>query len=204
MRSNLLSLQNISRQVSLTQNKLATGNKVNSAIDNPGSYYTARALNNRADDLNTLLDSMGQAVATIKAANEGIEAATGLLEQLRAVTEQTLTEAEMVPRSNCAKLEDNSAELIAQGYTAITADMTAAEINDILAVDNAKVVLTEDIKLDRLYIRGKNVTVNGGGHDLDFFGLYSYSAGTTVENIKINNTKSTTQTVSNNTLITSF
>ena len=188
MRSNLLSLQNISRQVSLTQNKLATGNKVNSAIDNPGSYYTARALNNRADDLNTLLDSMGQAVATIKAANEGIEAATGLLEQLRAVTEQTLTEAEMVPRSNCAKLEDNSAELIAQGYTAITADMTAAEINDILAVDNAKVVLTEDIKLDRLYIRGKNVTVNGGGHDLDFFGLYSYSAGTTVENIKINNT----------------
>ena len=60
MRSNLLSLQNISGQVSSTQNKLATGNKVNSAIDNPSSYYTARSLNNRADDLNALLDSMGK------------------------------------------------------------------------------------------------------------------------------------------------
>ncbi len=49
MRSNLLSLQNISRQVSSTQNKLATGNKVNSAIDNPSSYYAARSLTNRAN-----------------------------------------------------------------------------------------------------------------------------------------------------------
>ena len=64
MRSNLLSLQNISRQVSSTQNKLATGNKVNSAIDNPSSYYTARSLTNRANDLDSLLDSMGQAGRT--------------------------------------------------------------------------------------------------------------------------------------------
>ena len=189
MRSNLLSLQNISRQVSSAQNKLATGNKVNSAIDNPSSYYTARSLNNRADDLNALLDSMGQAVSTIKAATEGIEAATGLLEQLRAVTEQTLTEAEMVPVSNCAQFEDNSAELIAQGYIAITKDMTVAEIQAILDTDNAKVVLTEDINLSStISTHGKNITINGGGHTLTFKGLYSYSEGTTVENVKINNT----------------
>ena len=189
MRSNLLSLQNISRQVGSTQNKLATGNKVNSAIDNPSSYYTARSLNNCADDLNALLDSMGQAVSTIKAATEGIEAATGLLEQLRAVTEQTLTEAEMVPVSNCAKLENNVAALLAEGYTAITADMTTTEINAILAVDNAKVVLTEDISLNtQITANGKNITINGGGHTLSTAGIYSYGAGTTIENVKINNT----------------
>ncbi len=186
MRSNLLSLQNISRQVSSTQNKLATGNKVNSAIDNPSSYYTARSLNNRADDLNALLDSMGQAVSTIKAATEGIEAAAGLLEQLRAVTEQTLTEAEMVPVSDCAKLENNVAALLAEGYTAITADMTIAEINAILAVDNAKVVLTEDISLNNnIMVNGKNITINGGGYTLSCYGIYIYSRGVTVENMQI-------------------
>ncbi len=90
MRSNLLSLQNISGQVSSTQNKLATGNKVNSAIDNPSSYYTALSLNNRADDLNALLDSMGQAVSTIKAATTALESATEFLEQAKAVANQAL------------------------------------------------------------------------------------------------------------------
>ena len=195
MRSNLLSLQNISRQVGATQNKLATGNKVNSAIDNPSSFYTARALNNRADDLNALLDSMGQAVSTIKAATTGIETAAGLLEQMRAVTEQTLTEAAMVPVSDVSQLENNVAALLADGYTAITADMTAAEIKAILDVDNAKVVLTEDIKLNTsLSVNGKNITINGGGHTLSFTGLYSYGAGTTVENVKIDNTSGANST----------
>ena len=93
MRSNLLSLQNISGQVSSTQNKLATGNKVNSAIDNPSSYYTALSLNNRADDLNALLDSMSQAVSTIKAATTALESATEFLEQAKAVANQALEQA---------------------------------------------------------------------------------------------------------------
>ena len=90
MRSNLLSLQNISRQVDSTQNKLSTGKKVNSAIDNPSSYYTARSLTNRASDLDALLDSMGQAVSTIKAATEALESATDFLEQAKAVATQAL------------------------------------------------------------------------------------------------------------------
>ena len=97
MRSNLLSLQNISGQVSFTQNKLATGNKVNSAIDNPSSYYTARALNHRADDLNTLLDSMGQAVSTIKAATTALDAGADFLEQASAIATQALETAKDIP-----------------------------------------------------------------------------------------------------------
>ena len=96
MRSNLLSLQNISRQVDATQNRLSTGKKVNSAIDNPSSYYTARSLSNRASDLDALLDSMGQAVSTIKAATTSLETAAGFLEQASAVATQALEEAKSV------------------------------------------------------------------------------------------------------------
>ena len=90
MRSNLLSLQNISGQVSLTQNRLATGLKVNSAIDNPSSFYTAKSLNNRATDLSTLLDSMEQAVSTVKAANTALEAGSELLAHAAALANSTL------------------------------------------------------------------------------------------------------------------
>ncbi len=109
MRSNLLSLQNISGQVSSTQNKLATGNKVNSAIDNPSSYYTALSLNNRADDLNALLDSMGQAVSTIKAATTALESAAGFLEQASAVATQALETAKIPSKSWFASQEDVAA-----------------------------------------------------------------------------------------------
>ncbi len=91
MRSNLLSLQNISKQQDQTQLRLSTGLKVNSAIDNPSSYYAAQSLSNRAGDLRSLLDSMGQGIQTIKAANEGIETAGELLEQMAAVSEQAST-----------------------------------------------------------------------------------------------------------------
>ena len=67
MRTNLSSLRNIALQMSRTQNILSTGMKVNSAIDNASSYYQARALTNRAADLNNLLDSMGQGIQTIQA-----------------------------------------------------------------------------------------------------------------------------------------
>ncbi len=85
MRSNLLSLQNIARQQDIVQNRLATGLKVSSAIDNPSSYYTASSLNNRAADLTALLDAMSQGVQTIKAASEAIDSGTKFLEQAKAV-----------------------------------------------------------------------------------------------------------------------
>ena len=85
MRSNLLSLQQTQSLMDTTQERLSTGKKVNSAIDNPSSYYTAQSLTNRASDLSSLLDSMGQAVQTIQAANEGIEAITEFASQAKAI-----------------------------------------------------------------------------------------------------------------------
>ena len=85
MRSNLLSLQQTQDLMDMTQERLSTGKKVNSAIDNPSSYYTAQSSTNRASDLNALLDSMGQGIQTIQAANEGIEAITEFVQQAKAI-----------------------------------------------------------------------------------------------------------------------
>ena len=89
MQASLLSLQQISKQQDQTQLRLSTGLKVNSAIDNPSSYYTAQSLTNRVDDLSALLDAMGQGIQTIKAANEGIEKAQDLIEQMKSIAERT-------------------------------------------------------------------------------------------------------------------
>lgn len=85
MRSNLASLKAIQGQMDTTQTRLSTGKKVNSAIDNASSFYQARSLTNRAADLDGLLDSMGQGVQTIQAANEGIEAITSFIDQAKSV-----------------------------------------------------------------------------------------------------------------------
>src|SRR6478609_2579008 len=75
VRQNLLSLQSTADLLSTTQNRLATGNKVNSALDNPTNFFTAQSLNNRASDINNLLDGIGNGVQIIQAANTGITSA---------------------------------------------------------------------------------------------------------------------------------
>ena len=93
MRSNLLSLQQTQSLMDTTQERLSTGKKVNSAIDNPSSYYAAQSLTNRASDLSALLDSMGQAIQTIQAADEGIKTITEFAEQAKAVANSARDEA---------------------------------------------------------------------------------------------------------------
>ena len=88
VRSNLLSLQNTASLLDTTQTRLATGNKVNSALDNPTSYFTAASLNARASDLGNLLDSVSNAVQTIQAANDGITSITKLVESAQSTANQ--------------------------------------------------------------------------------------------------------------------
>lgn len=90
VRQNLLSLQSTADLMSKTQNRLATGLKVNSALDNPNSFFTASSLNNRAADLSGLLDDMGQNVQTLKAADEGIQSITKLVEAAKGKANQAL------------------------------------------------------------------------------------------------------------------
>ena len=88
IRQNLLSLQHTSADLTTTQEQLATGKKVNSAFDNPTSYFTSQSLTNRANDLSALLDQIGQAQQTLNAANDGLTGLTSLLEQALSTAQQ--------------------------------------------------------------------------------------------------------------------
>ena len=107
MRSNLLSLQQTQSLMDTTQNRLSTGLKVNSALDNPSAFFTASALNNRASDLNSLLDDIGQGIQTLKTADQGIKALTDLAEQAKGLANQALSESDTTTRSQLASSFDD-------------------------------------------------------------------------------------------------
>jgi flagellin len=88
VRSNLLQLQQTSDLITQTQNRLSTGKKVNSALDNAINFFTAQGLDTRANNLNSLLDSMSNGISTIQAANNGITAITKLVQAAQALVSQ--------------------------------------------------------------------------------------------------------------------
>jgi flagellin-like hook-associated protein FlgL len=88
VRQNLLSLQSTASLLSSTQENLATGKKVNSAADNPSNFFTSQSLNNRASDLSSLLDSIGQAQQTINQAESGITSLTNLVQSAKSLATQ--------------------------------------------------------------------------------------------------------------------
>ncbi|MCA1298843.1 flagellin N-terminal helical domain-containing protein [Stappia indica] len=90
VRQNLLTLQNTADMMATTQNRLATGKKVNSALDNPTNFFTAQALSARANDLDALLDGISNAIKTIEAADNGITAITKLVESAQSTARQAL------------------------------------------------------------------------------------------------------------------
>jgi flagellin-like hook-associated protein FlgL len=93
VRSNLLSLQDTAALMNTTQNRLATGKAVNSALDNPLNFFTSSSLGARASDLSGLLDNMSNGIQTIQTANNGLTAITGLIQQLQATVAQARSDA---------------------------------------------------------------------------------------------------------------
>ena len=90
VRQNLLSLQSTADLLATTQNRLATGKKVNTALDNPTNFFTAASLDNRASDINNLLDGIGNGVQVLQAANTGITSLTKLVDSAKSVANQAL------------------------------------------------------------------------------------------------------------------
>jgi flagellin-like hook-associated protein FlgL len=90
VRQNLLSLQSTADLLSTTQNRLATGKKVNTALDNPTNYFTAASLDSRASDINNLLDGIGNGVQVLQAANTGISSLQKLIDSAKSVANQAL------------------------------------------------------------------------------------------------------------------
>src|SRR5581483_2031067 len=102
VRANLLQLQQTADLITQTQTKLATGKRVNSALDNPINYFTAQGLTNRASDLGNLLDSMSTAINTIQAANNGITSITKLVQSAQALVSQAQQTSDVSIRSGLA------------------------------------------------------------------------------------------------------
>jgi flagellin-like hook-associated protein FlgL len=109
VRQNLLSLQKTADLSALTQNRLATGKKVNSALDNPTNFFTSQALQNRAGDLSALLDSIGQAQKTIEAADQGLTALAKLVQSAKSIALQARQSAEPQTTYSLAQATGNVA-----------------------------------------------------------------------------------------------
>ena len=130
VRQNLLSLQSTAALLSTTQNRLATGNKVNSALDNPTNFFTAQGLNNRAIDINNLLDSIGNGVQVLQAANTGITSLQKLVDTAKSIANQVL----QAPAGYSVKASATTAAPTGAGPLAVAgtaADLTNAGTNSL-------------------------------------------------------------------------
>jgi len=137
VRQNLLALQNTAQLMSVTQNRLATGKKVNTALDNPTNFFTSSALQRRSNDLNALLDAMSNGVKTLEAADNGLTSITKTLETMRSTLHQARqdksfqTASYNIDRTTLAAVTDPANQRIAfsggsVGATAVGVDLTTA------------------------------------------------------------------------------
>lgn len=101
-RTNLLSLQKTTGLIGRTQERLATGLKVNSAIDDALAFFKARNLNSRAADLSSIKDSITDGINVIRAAIQGLEAIESTLKQLKAIAQSAISSPESSTRAKLA------------------------------------------------------------------------------------------------------
>ncbi|WP_406854101.1 flagellin [Alsobacter sp. KACC 23698] len=93
VRNALASLQSVQSQSQVAQQHLATGRKVNSAVDNAVNFFTAAGLSDRSSQLSGLLDGMSNAVQTIQAASKGIDGITKLVQSAQSTIKQAQADA---------------------------------------------------------------------------------------------------------------
>lgn len=160
VRSGLLALQQISDQTTVTQQRLTTGRKVNSALDNPTNYFASAGLNDRAKDITALLDQMSNASQIVLAADKGITSITKLVETAKGLT----VSARQLAASDAAgraALAAQYAELQLQ-MTSFAADASFNGVNLIKNTpDDLKIVFSERATANSLTITG--VALDAGG-----------------------------------------
>ncbi|MEA2978364.1 MAG: flagellin [Alphaproteobacteria bacterium] len=138
VRSNLLQLQKTADLITNTQTKLATGKRVNSALDSPINFFTAQGLSNRASDLGGLLDSMSSGISTIQAANNGITSITKLVQSAQALVSQAQQTTDPTVRAGLASQYDAVLGQINQ----MAADSSFNGINLLDSTNSANLTVT--------------------------------------------------------------
>lgn len=177
LRNNLLSLQGTQGLIDATQYRLSTGLKVNSALDNPQSFFASQSLSNRAGDLQRLLDGIGQSIQTIKEADKGVTALTNLINQADSIAQsakdaisQGTTEAKAVGNRNLADINDlTSMTGVTTGDTLVLTltkeDGTAQEIAayGTAGAATATVTISTNTSTDELISSINNIHINDTG-----------------------------------------
>jgi flagellin len=166
VRQNLLSLQSTADLLSTTQSRLATGKKVNSALDNPTNFFTAASLDSRASDINNLLDGIGNGVQVLQAANTGITSLQKLVDSAKSVanqalqtqvgysTKSTVTSA-VITGATANNLLGNKVDATVVGAAANAKDATA----NTFATTLSGAAASDSIATD--FVAGDTLTVNG-------------------------------------------
>src|SRR6266436_6736950 len=126
VRQNLLSLQDTAALLSTTQNRLASGKKVNTALDNPTNFFTAQGLDNRASDINNLLDAIGNGVQVLQAANTGLTSLQKLVDTAKSIASQVL-------QTTTGYTQKASATSLAPAVVGTAADLTVGGTNSLNA-----------------------------------------------------------------------
>jgi flagellin len=130
VRQNLLSLQDTAALLSTTQNRLASGKKVNTALDNPTNFFTAQGLDNRASDINNLLDAIGNGVQVLQAANTGLTSLQKLVDTAKSIASQVLqTTAGYTQKASATTLAPTGAGAL--GTIGTAADLTNGGTNSL-------------------------------------------------------------------------
>ena len=159
IRGNLLTLQRSARAIDQTQTRLSTGLAVNSALDDASAFFTARALNNRASDLQSLKSNTDLAISTVQAALDGIDSITDLVQQAKGLASNAKATGDTNERSTLA-VQFN--ELLSQ-IDPLANDATFNGINLLQASpDNLDVVFNED-NTSNLTITGLDATTASTG-----------------------------------------
>ena len=130
VRQNLLSLQSTANLLATTQNRLSTGKKVNTALDNPTNFFTAAGLDNRANDINNLLDSIGNGVQVLQAANTGLTSLQKLVDTAKSIANQVL----QAPTGYSAKSTSTSSVAVVVGAAGSLVDGTLIKSGETLAI----------------------------------------------------------------------
>ncbi len=183
LRNNLLSLQNTQRLIDTTQLRLATGLKVNSALDNPSSFFTAQSLNNRASDLSRLLDNINLSIRTIEEADAGITALTALVEQAQSIGESArdqLAASEGVARAiGTVDLRDTGALVANTSITAdddlvlITTDDDGTQISETIQILTGDTAYTLAAKITDQFADSQNGEITAEITDEGFLSIQS-------------------------------
>jgi flagellin-like hook-associated protein FlgL len=129
VRQNLLSLQGTADLLATTQGRLATGKKVNTALDNPTNFFTAAGLDARASDISNLLDSIGNGVQVLQAANTGITSLSKLVDTAKSIANQVLQQ----PTGYLTRSTSSSTALPAGSTSANLVDGVAIKSGETLA-----------------------------------------------------------------------